>query len=134
MEVDKNKLIIFISIGVGLIILGALVFIQGTQILGQGTISGKVTIGPLCPVEPCQNPDPIIYTSRQLILKPYIGNPIYIQLNPDGSFKATVNAGTYSVSVTNCTFVGCERSLPQTVIVSPNKTTIIDINIDTGIR
>ncbi|MFB0504624.1 MAG: hypothetical protein ACETWE_12390, partial [Candidatus Bathyarchaeia archaeon] len=30
--------------------------VQGTQTSGQGTISGKVTIGPLCPVEPCPDP------------------------------------------------------------------------------
>jgi hypothetical protein len=113
--------------------------VQGTQTSGQGTISGKVTIGPLCPVEPCPDPIPDIYTSRQLILQPLVlqpdsGNPMYIQLNPDGSFQATVNAGIYTVNLTNCTFLGCKYILPKIVAVRPNETTTVNIDIDTGIR
>ena len=112
---------------------------QAPPTSGQGTISGKVTIGPLCPVEPCPDPIPDIYTSRQLILQPLIlqpdsGNPIYIQLNPDGSFQATVNAGIYTVNLTNCTFLGCKYVLPKIVAVRPNETTTVNIDIDTGIR
>jgi len=134
---NKGKLVAFTSLGAVLLVVGALAviaFMHGGQTPGQGTISGKVTIGPLCPVEPCPNPRPDIYTSRQLILQPVSGNPTYIQLNPDGSFQATVNAGTYTVNLTNCTFLGCKYSLPRTVTVSPSETTTIDINIDTGIR
>ena len=135
--VNKGRLIAFTSLGGALSIVGALAVIalmQGTQSPEQGTISGKVTIGPLCPVEPCPNPIPNIYTSRQLILQPGSGDPIYVQLNSDGSFQATVNAGTYTVNLTNCTFLGCKYSLPKTITVKPNENTVIDINIDTGIR
>lgn len=114
-----------------MMITGALIY--GIQ-AERGTISGKVTIGPLCPVEPCRNPDPDIYASRQLILQPPFGNQIRIQLNADGSFRATVNAGTYTVDLTDCTFLGCKRSLPIIATVSPNGLTTIDIDIDTGIR
>ncbi len=137
MKVKRGKLFAIASLAAAVIIIGALAaiaFIQGTQPPGQGTISGKVTIGPLCPVEPCPDPDPEIYTSRQLVLQPSFGNPIYVQLNPDGSFQATVNAGTYTVNLTNCTFLGCKHSLPKTVTVAPNETTTINIDIDTGIR
>jgi hypothetical protein len=126
-----NKPIIMTALGAGLIVVGALIY--GVQ-AERGTISGKVTIGPLCPVEPCPNPDPEIYTSRQLILQSPYWNHIYIQLGADGSFRASVSAGTYTVGLTDCTFLGCERSLPITVAVSPNGLTTIDIHIDTGIR
>jgi len=126
-----NKLIAFITLVAVLIVVGAL--IHGMQV-AKGTISGKVTIGPLCPVEPCRDPDPNIYTLRQLILQPIFGYPTYIRLNSNGSFQATVNAGTYTVTLTDCTFLGCERSLPITVTVNPNRSTTIDISIDTGIR
>jgi len=126
-----NKPIAFTFIVAGLFVIGTAIY--GIQ-AEKGTISGKVTIGPLCPVEPCRNPDPYIYTSRQLILQPTFGYPTYVKLNSNGSFHATVNAGTYTVILTDCTFLGCERSLPITVIVNPNRLTTIDINIDTGIR
>ena len=135
--VNKGTLIAFTSVGAGLSIVGALAVIalmQGTQSPEQGIISGKVNIGPLCPVEPCPNPSPDIYTSRQLVLQPRSGSPIYVQLNSDGSFQATVNAGTYAVNMTNCTFLGCKYSLPKTITVKPNEITAIEINIDTGIR
>ena len=137
MKVDKGRLIAFTSLGAVLLVVGALAavaFMHGAQTPGQGTISGKVTIGPLCPVEPCPNPRPDIYTSRQLILQPASGSPIYVQLNPDGSFRASVNVGTYTVNLTNCTFLGCKHSLPRTVTVGPSETTTIEINVDTGIR
>jgi len=118
----------------GLLVIGALVLFFGNQNIEQGTISGEVIIGPLCPVEPCKNPDPDIYISRQLILQPGFGNTIHVPLNPDGSFQATVNAGTYTMNLIDCTFLGCKRSLPITVTIIPNKITTIDINIDTGIR
>jgi len=126
-----NKLFALIVLVTGFIIFAVVIY--GVQ-AEKGTISGKVTIGPLCPVEPCQDPDPNIYTSRQLILQPIFGYPDYIRLNSDGSFNATVDVGTYTVILTDCTFLGCERSLPIIITVNPNGLTTIDISIDTGIR
>ncbi len=101
---------------------------------GEGTLYGKVSIGPLCPVEPCPNPKPDVYSSKSLVLQPTSGQPTYVNLNPDGSFKAAVKAGTYSVSLTNCDYMGCKRSLPQTVVVKPGEASQLEISIDTGIR
>lgn len=100
----------------------------------QGVISGQVTIGPLCPVEPCANPRPDIYSSREIILQPQFGNPIHIKLNPNGSFQAEVNSGTYTLNLTGCMFLGCKNALPITVTIESNKVTRVDITIDTGIR
>lgn len=101
---------------------------------GQGTVYGRVRIGPLCPVEPCPSPQPDVYSSRALVLKPEVGEPTYVKLNPDGSFKAPVNSGTYTVDLTNCTFLGCKSSLPKKVSIAPNQAVLLEIDIDTGIR
>lgn len=100
----------------------------------SGTIIGKVNIGPLCPVEPCPVPKPDPYSSRQIILTSKQGSPIYLSLDSSGNFSGTIPSGTYELTITNCDFLGCRYSLPKTVLIEANKTTRIDIEIDTGIR
>jgi hypothetical protein len=105
----------------------------------QGTLSGKVTVGPFCPHvtpgNPCLTP-PGTYSSRQLVLQPTVGGKrIFIKLRPDGTFQAKVDAGTYNVNLTKCGWFGCKPpNLPRAVTIKPNLTTILNINIDTGIR
>ncbi|MBI2916385.1 MAG: hypothetical protein HYY01_00170 [Chloroflexi bacterium] len=101
---------------------------------GQGNIYGQVRIGPLCPVEPCPNPTPDVYSSRALVLQGEASEPIYVKLNPDGSFKALVKGGAYTVSLTDCTFLGCRGTLPKKVSVVANEAVLLEIDIDTGIR
>ncbi len=99
-----------------------------------GTVAGKVSIGPLCPVEPCPGPVPDVYSSRYIILQPEAGEPTQVKLNSNGSFEAQLKPGTYKVNLTDCTFMGCSRVLPKTVTVKANETTYIQIDIDTSIR
>ncbi|MBI2846788.1 MAG: hypothetical protein HYX82_02795 [Chloroflexi bacterium] len=114
-------------------------FLEPTAVIpeptgGQGAIYGRVSIGPLCPVEPCPSPQPDVYSSRKLILQPEVGQPTHVKLNPDGSFKATVDIGVYTVSLTNCSFLGCKNALPKKVDIASNQATLLEIDIDTGIR
>ncbi len=106
-----------------------------------GTLTGKVSIGPLCPVEPCPPgaypPNP--YLSRELIFTPKGGGrpadlPFYAKLQADGSFEAELPAGKYEVTLSDCNFLGCNYALPKNVNIEANKTTEMDIDIDTGIR
>jgi len=104
--------------------------------LGVGTIEGTVTIGPWTPVEPIggSHPPPEVYTSRHIILEGTLMPRVEIPMNGTGFFTANVRAGTYSLTMSNCTFVGCPRVLPMTVTVKQDETTTLQINIDTGIR
>lgn len=102
--------------------------------LQQGFISGTVEIGPLCPVEPCSNPIDDIYSSREIVLTPEIGNIIRIKISSNGYFQAKVNSGIYEVNITDCDFLGCSNSLPITVKIENNLTLNLNISIDTGIR
>ncbi len=97
-------------------------------------MTGKVSIGPSCPREPCPNPNPNIYSSRELILQPKVGSTVRIKINSDGTFWAKVIVGTYSVDLTDCVFLGCEYALPRTVTIKPDQVTTLNIHIDTGIR
>lgn len=104
-----------------------------------GTVVGKVSIGPLCPVEPCPEEFENPYLSRQLIFIPKGGGrpvdlPFYAKLDKDGGFTEEIPYGNYEVNLSDCDYLGCEYSLPKLISVEANKTLELTIDIDTGIR
>ncbi len=111
-----------------------------TVLQPPGKISGKVTVGPLCPIEPCPVSMPNPYSSRQIVLEPVDDGTgtavpaLHMRINPDGRFEGAAPAGVYRLTITDCQFLGCRHSLPKTVIVEADKVAEIDIDIDTGIR
>jgi len=102
----------------------------------KGVLEGKVTVGPLCPVEPCSvSADQIAkaYTSRNITVFAQDKATIVYQmpLNPDGSFMVELDAGTYYVTVRP----GGIGDFPlQKAVVSANQTTSLNLDVDTGIR
>jgi hypothetical protein len=108
---------------------------------GSGTLKGKITIGPICPVETVPpNPDcqptaetykayPVTVWStdmKHLIAK--------IQPSLDGSYSAMVPDGTFLVVLQKQLSGPGGSNLPVTVVISDGIVTTLDINIDTGIR
>ncbi|MDA1129486.1 MAG: hypothetical protein O2913_12435 [Chloroflexi bacterium] len=102
--------------------------------VSDGILAGSVTVGPLCPVEPCSREIGDIYSSRELQLQSESASGILVPLQPDGAFRASVPAGEYVVSLSNCDFLGCSASLPVTVVIKDGETSDLHIDIDTGIR
>ncbi len=100
----------------------------------NGTLNGKVSIGPLCPVEPCPASTPNPYTGRKITLSRPDGEIIKIALNSDGTFESDIPSDTYTVGLTDCTYLGCSTALPKTVEVKKGETSQVNIDIDTGIR
>ncbi len=104
----------------------------------KGVIEGKVTIGPICPVEridrPCQVP-PSTYTSRKIILyaKDGVTKLTEVALDGQGNFHIDVPPGIYVIDMTRN---GIERitGLPQLVTITSGSIAQLTINIDTGIR
>ena len=115
------------------VILGTLIY---NFSVGEGVLEGRVTIGPWTPVEPIggSHPPPEVYTSRRIVLEGALFQKVGIPMDGTGFFSARVKAGAYSLTMTNCTFLGCSRVLPTTVTVKTGETTTVDIDIDTGIR
>ncbi len=102
----------------------------------EGTITGKVAIGPYCPGNPpagrnstCTPASPSVYLTRQIVLQPQSGSPTYINLNSTGGFVASVKAGTYVLSITHCDPPMDCNSLPRTVSVLANQVTSVEISI-----
>ena len=98
----------------------------------HGSVAGRVSAGPTCPVErvghPCP-PRPIVAhvevrTGRTVVAA--------TQSRSDGTYRLEVVAGTYTlVVVPNGVFPRCT---PRTVSVTANDTVRANIMCDTGIR
>lgn len=100
---------------------------------GEGTVSGTLVIGPLCPVEPCTNPtNP--YTGLQVVVRTDTETIATIDVDENGSFSGVVHAGEYLLDVAPCQFLGCGAALPVRVTVRDGQDSRIPLNIDTGIR
>jgi hypothetical protein len=102
-----------------------------------GTLTGYLTIGPLCPVEPCT-------TSHDQIVTAYAARPIMITTeggtfirsvtaDPDSGYSVALEPGTYVVDIRH-QGIGGSGDLPKTVTIHPGETVRLDISIDTGIR
>jgi hypothetical protein len=104
---------------------------------GTGTLAGNVTIGPLCPVEPCTvTPHRLtaVYAARTIVVS-MPGGVVVAQAVPDPytGFSFVLKPGTYIVDIKH---QGIDRSpeLPKTVTIRAGETIRLDISIDTGIR
>jgi hypothetical protein len=128
-----STIILLLAIGIAAILVVSLFY---SSSFGIGIIQGTVAIGPWTPVEPIggSHPPPEVYSSRHIILEGTFLPRVEIPMNGTGYFTAQVRPGTYSLTMSNCTFVGCSRVLPMTITVKQGETTTLQIKIDTGIR
>jgi hypothetical protein len=135
----RNSLFIFILI---VVTVAAAIFLRTTTISpaagssGTGVLAGNVTIGPLCPVEPCRITEDQLaaaYATRSISVSTPGGDSVArIVPAPHTGYSIVLRAGTYSVDIPQ-QGVG-SSNLPKTVIIRANETLRLDISIDTGIR
>jgi hypothetical protein len=104
---------------------------------GTGILAGNVTIGPLCPVEPCTvTPTRLIaaYAARTIVVS-IPDEAVIAEGVPDPytGYSFILKPGTYVVDIKH---QGIDRSpeLPKTVTIRAGETIQLDISIDTGIR
>lgn len=116
--------------------------------LGEGILRGTVTIGPLCPVEPCDLPPEEvarIYEARKVFVyeKTTEAKITEANLSGNGEFSFSLRSGTYIVGISDAE--GNElpldsvlrpigNALPQEVEVKPYEEVTVNFDIDTGIR
>jgi hypothetical protein len=142
--VIMKKLAMAFGIALLLLIVAAAVYVYvpGGSQAGTGVLTGKVTVGPLTPVERVDVtppvPDPAVFTSRKLLLYDANGRTLLkeIAIEPAGYYgiyNVTLKPGTYVLGYTK-QGVGGAKGLPSTVIIEAGKTTTLDVDIDTGIR
>lgn len=110
--------------------------------VNSGTLKGNISIGPLCPVEtippqPGCQPTAETYKAWQTSVWNASKTIIIKDINPDlsGNFSVQLLPGNYVIDFNSSqshSFGG--SSFPIHFSISKNKTTAVDISIDTGIR
>ncbi len=122
-----------------LILLTLLLSACAVQPAETGTLQGSVTVGPLSPVEnrwrAPAHPSPEVFTSRGLEIYPEGSSKLYATLSfsADGTYSIQLPVGNYTVQLPPG---GIEfaKGLPAVVTIKTGEVTILDIDIDTGIR
>lgn len=112
--------------------------IKDDQAKLKGFLSGVVSIGPNCPVERegvvC-TPSPEAYTAREFIVLD--GNKkevIRFHADTNGKYFISLLPGTYIVESANIGMGYMGKDLPATVMIKAGQDTVLNIDIDTGIR
>jgi hypothetical protein len=103
-----------------------------------GFLQGTVSIGPICPVESIDNPclpSPSLFTSHKLvILNDKKEQVTLVAIDGKGNYRTELMAGTYTVDFTPRD-IGLPGSFqPPTAEIREGQTTVLNIDIDTGIR
>ena len=108
---------------------------------GTGFLEGVISIGPICPVEtdppnPACLPTAETYKAYAVSIWTSNGRKKITQLNPalDGSYKTELVYGDYLVILENSQNRPGSSNLPVEIAIIPQNKTVLDINIDTGIR
>jgi hypothetical protein len=116
--------------------------VKKNQMDGSGVLKGKISIGPLCPVEtdpPLPGCLPTMETYKAWLTAVWTVNQKLklATLNPklDGTYEIGLPAGEYIVDFDNrqTNKIG-GSNLPALITVTDRDTTKYNINIDTGIR
>lgn len=128
----------------GIVFLAALLFISGCDkqlTRDAGFLEGVISIGPICPVE-TDPPDPGCLPTSET----YKAYPVGVwtsngkrkieQLSPslDGSFRTELAPGNYLIILENDQNRIGSSNLPVEVSIISRDKTLLNINIDTGIR
>jgi hypothetical protein len=112
---------------------------------GQGIANGTINIGPLqptCAINSTKGPPPSSIAYIEAIITSPTGDSIrvpldwsvYAKCEAVGKFHIALPPGSYSLDLNSCIYLSCKDSLPKGFVVSPNKITVVNVSIDTGIR
>jgi|SRR3989344_3385550 len=131
----------FLFVGIIILMILTSSCAQQPRVAEKGFLEGKITIGPLCPVER-DPPDPRCQPTRETYdawqIDVFTSNKkavAKIQPNLDGTYKIELPVGKYIVDFEKQqSFRIGGNNLPADISINSEKTIILDVNIDTRIR
>lgn len=104
-----------------------------------GTLTGRVTIGPLQPVaRPDDDPydvPPEVYEGRKVMVYDESGDTLIqrVDIGHDGLYRVELPPDTYIIDI-NRAGMDSSGDVPREIIIRSGEMTQLDIDIDTGIR
>jgi len=120
-----------------MVALSAMLISCGGTRQANGVLEGKVSIGPITPVQqsmPVPTP-PEVYAARKVLVYDSEHNKLLytVSLDDNGNYRIELEPGTYVVDINH---VGIDRSseVPKTIEIEPGITVVLNISIDTGLR
>jgi len=106
-----------------------------------GVVTGKISIGPLCPVEtippsPGCSPTAETYITWATAVWDTNKSKKLAILHPtlDGKYQTVLPSGKYVIDFDSNQSFRAGSNLPSEITVLPNDTLVFNITIDTGIR
>jgi len=112
--------------------------VAGCKAEPKGIFQGKISIGPLCPIE--RNPPdpkclPTAETYKAWPVGIYSSSNLVETISPDstGNFRVELSTGTYQVKLERQQGIG-GGNLPFVFTIKAGMNVTQDIEIDTGIR
>ena len=109
----------------------------------EGTLVVHIVIGPtepVCFVNATASPAPHGFDSIKAVITDSSGRVmtygvswISHQCYVEGFLTSDMGQGTYSLSLSTCSYMGCKNSLPRNFTIMAGETTGLDVSIFTGI-
>ena len=135
------KSILFYSIVTGIMIQTMYSCAGQNSMVITGVLKGKITIGPLCPVEtvppsPGCTPTSGTYITWATAVWKLNKTGKVVTLSPslDGNYLVTLPSGKYIIDFDTIQNYRAGSNLPYEITLPANDTVTFNINIDTGIR
>jgi hypothetical protein len=126
-----------------MVIISSLLLVGCSGMEGEGILQGKVSIGPLSPVEQLGQITTIrcnAYDARKIMVYDESGEKLLKQVDiicdieeNTATYKIALEPGVYTVDINH---IGIDRSgdIPKQIEITDGETVNLDIDIDTGIR
>ena len=138
----RNSILKYLFLSVLLIVTAISSCTKQSMITGNGVLKGKISIGPICPVEtipPLPQCLPTRETFNSYATAVWTTNKKTnlqtIVPNLDGNYQIDLPAGNYIIDYATTRIKGVGGSnLPSAISITDKDTTILNITIDTGIR
>jgi len=107
----------------------------------SGFLEGKISIGPICPVEavppgPDCLPTADTYKAYPVCILTADGKNKVADINPalNGSYSIELRQGNYLITLEKEQNTIGSSNLPVEITIDPQEETVLNIDIDTGIR
>ena len=111
---------------------------KAVTVTEKGTLAGHVSIGPVCPVEhvdnPCQ-PTAEMYAAAKVFVYTSDKKTLLKTITPDagGNFSLELSVGSYYIDILHQR-IGNTTGVPTTIVITSGKTSMLSLQVDTGIR